>query len=187
MLSKLSLLSLFLVFSVYGQSRPGGNIIDPEEYSETDVSEKEQMILAAVQKNMGMCGDVEVKLSSMKDLYAHLSNIQNRKAVEDISATDQVANNDDPNCEKPEFKIVKFLVTCLLSGVEESMYSFSKSKNSEKYLEKKLGVSNTQASEMLQFMGYVNEPGFATVRDKKKNSEEMKHQKQKPIGDEGKI
>jgi hypothetical protein len=185
MLSKLSLFSLFLVFSVYGQSRPGGNIIDPEEYSETDVGEKEQMILAAVQKNMGMCGDDEVKLSSMKDLYAHLSNIQNRKAVQDISTTDQVANKDDPNCEKPKFKIVNFEVTCLLSGVEESMYAFSKSKNSEKYLEKKLGVSKTQASEMLQFMGYMNEPGFAIVRDKKKK--ELKYKKDEPLGDEGKI
>jgi hypothetical protein len=186
MLSKLSLISLFLAFSVYGQSRPGGNFVDPE-YSETQVGEKEQYILAAVQKNMGMCGEDEVTLTSMKDLYAHLSSIQNRKAVQDISTTDQVANKDDPNCEKPKFKIVSFQVTCLLSGVEESMYAFSKSKNSSQYMEQKLGVKPNQAKEMLQFMEYVNEPGFAIVRDKKKKTDEMQNKKQQPLGDEGKI
>lgn len=185
MFSKLPLLSLFLVLSVYGQSRPTGNIVDPEEYSEKEVSEKEQLILATVKQNMGMCSDGEVPLNSMKDLYTHLNNIQNKKAVKDIDQTDQVANKDDPNCAKPKFAIVSFEVTCLLSGAEEPMYAFSQNKSSSIYLEKKLGVSKKAASEMLQFMEFANKPGYDTAIGKKKKIE-MKYQKA-PIGDDGKI
>jgi hypothetical protein len=183
MLSKLSVLSLFLVLSVYGQGRPTGNAVDPEE---VEVIEKEKIILAAVKQNMGMCSEDEVPLNSMKDLYTYMSNIQNARAVKALDESKDATQTNNTQCEKPHFNIVSSQVLCLLSGVEESMYAFSKHKASPQYLERTLGVSKKEAVGILQFMEYMNEPGYTIIKEKKKKSE-LEKKLNKTDNNDGKI
>jgi hypothetical protein len=182
-MSKLALLSLFLVLSAYGQTRPTGYVVDPDEL---EVIEKEKIILVAVKQNMGMCSEDEVPLNSMKDLYSYMSNIQNKRAVKAVDESKDATETNNAQCGKPHFNIVSAQVSCLLSGVEESMYAFSKHKSSSQYLERTLGVSKKEATGILQFMEYMNEPGYTIIKEKKKKSE-LEKKFNKTDNNDGKI